>query len=179
MHGSCLPWRLGTAWRPTCRSGTVWYALGGLGALKRSGQGSLDSQIKWHLCAIRAFRRYRGIRRCCEFRREGAHQSPHINTECAPPDKEAQTHLRFYPFCCIFQLGADEMEKKAVAFAIFLINSLAARYNQLPSEVYRRLVDARILDEYIIEYYDVLHTQGVEYLLNDISSFLEEREHIG
>ena len=69
------------------------------------------------------------------------------------------------------------MEKKTVMFAVYLINSLAAYYNQTPSEVYRRLVDSKILDEYIIASYDVLHTQGTKYLIDDVSSFLAEREN--
>ena len=47
VHGSYLPWRHGlVAYVPlwyglvrSRRSRTVWYALGGLGVLKRSGQG--------------------------------------------------------------------------------------------------------------------------------------------
>jgi hypothetical protein len=44
-------------------------------------------------------------------------------------------------------------------------------------EVYKLLTEkSEILDEYIIPCYDALHTQGKEYLDNDISEFMVEKE---
>ena len=36
--------------------------------------------------------------------------------------------------------------------------------------------DYGILDDYIIRCYDVLHTQGKEYLVEDITEFVREKE---
>lgn len=65
--------------------------------------------------------------------------------------------------------------KKEMEFCIFLINSLAEHLGLLTPEVYKRLSDSRILDEYVIPCYDVLHTLGEEYLIHDITGMMRER----
>ena len=44
-----------------------------------------------------------------------------------------------------------------------------------PAKVYKILNDTGILDNYIIGCYDVLHTQGKEYLVDDITEFVREK----
>lgn len=65
--------------------------------------------------------------------------------------------------------------KNELEFCIFLINSLAERMGLLTPDVYKMLSDSRILDEYVIPCYDVLHTLGEEYLLHDITDMMQER----
>lgn len=60
-------------------------------------------------------------------------------------------------------------------FAIFLIYSLAEFWNKIPAQVYKILNDTGIMDDYILPCYDVLHTQGKSYLIDDISEFVRER----
>ena len=43
-------------------------------------------------------------------------------------------------------------------------------------QVYSRLKKAGVLDDYIISFYDVLHTLGQEYLVNDITEAVQKRE---
>ena len=43
-------------------------------------------------------------------------------------------------------------------------------------EVYEVLDSTGILDDYIIKCYDVLHTLGKEYLVEDITEFVREKE---
>ena len=43
------------------------------------------------------------------------------------------------------------------------------------SEVYRMLKDSGILSDYIVKYYDVLHTYGRKYMTNELISLLKER----
>ena len=41
--------------------------------------------------------------------------------------------------------------------------------------VYKKLTrDSKILDEYIIPYYDVLHTQGKGYIVEDIVGYMRQ-----
>jgi hypothetical protein len=68
------------------------------------------------------------------------------------------------------------MDKKQIEFSIFLIHALADHIKSTPAAVYKRLTDDHILDEYIIACYDELHTLGKEYLVDDISTFMKERE---
>ena len=44
-----------------------------------------------------------------------------------------------------------------------------------PPDVYHTLNKTKILDDNIIKYYDVLHTQGEMALVEDISDFVREK----
>ena len=59
-------------------------------------------------------------------------------------------------------------EKKELSFSIFMLYSLADKWKMPPAKVYKILNSTGILDNYIIKCYDVLHTQGKEYLVEDL-----------
>ena len=65
--------------------------------------------------------------------------------------------------------------KKELDFSIFMLYSLAEQWNMTPVEVYKILNSTGILDNYIIPCYDVLHTQGKEYLVEDITEYVKEK----
>lgn len=65
--------------------------------------------------------------------------------------------------------------EKELDFSIFMIYSLAEKWKKTPSEVYKLLNRTGILDEYIIECYDTLHTLGKEYLVQDVTEFVIEK----
>ncbi len=67
------------------------------------------------------------------------------------------------------------MEKEVLTFVIFLIHILAESLNKSPTTVYKLLSKSKILDTYIIPSYDVLHTLGRQYLIEDITSLVKER----
>jgi hypothetical protein len=70
-------------------------------------------------------------------------------------------------------MNLDELE-----FSIFCIENIAERLGIDGDEAYRLLTkDRNILDTYIIPYYDSLHTQGKEYIVEDILD-LTRREGI-
>ena len=66
-------------------------------------------------------------------------------------------------------------KKKELAFSIFMLYSLADEWKMSPAKVYKILNSTGILDDYIIKCYDVLHTQGKEYLVEDITEFVREK----
>ena len=67
------------------------------------------------------------------------------------------------------------MNKNELDFAIFCIENIAEHLNLNGTQVYGLLTaDSKILDEYIIPYYDALHTQGKEYIVNDIVDYMKE-----
>lgn len=66
-------------------------------------------------------------------------------------------------------------EKKELVFLIFILYSLADKWKVSPAKVYKILNSTGILDNYIIKCYDVLHTQGEEYLVEDITDFVREK----
>lgn len=67
------------------------------------------------------------------------------------------------------------MDKKILEFAVFLIHILADEWKKPYRMVYQVLNESGILDNYIVPCYDVLHTQGKQYLIEDITEFAKEK----
>lgn len=67
------------------------------------------------------------------------------------------------------------IEKKELTFVVFILHALGQRWNMTTPEVYDILNSTGILDDYIIKCYDVLHTLGKEYLVEDITEFVREK----
>lgn len=66
------------------------------------------------------------------------------------------------------------LEKKKLTFVVFILHALGQHWNMTTPEVYEILNTTGILDDYIIKCYDVLHTLGKEYLVEDITEFVRE-----
>lgn len=66
-------------------------------------------------------------------------------------------------------------EERELRFSIFILYSLAEKWQKPPAVVYKILNSTGILDDYIIACYDVLHTQGKEYLVEDITEYVKEK----
>ncbi len=58
---------------------------------------------------------------------------------------------------------------------VFVLHALGQHWNMTTPEVYDILNSTGILDDYIIKFYDVLHTLGKEYLVEDITEFVREK----
>lgn len=67
------------------------------------------------------------------------------------------------------------MQKNELSFSIFVLYSLAEKWKITPAAVYKILNTTGIMDDYVIRCYDVLHTQGKEYLVEDITEFAREK----
>ena len=67
------------------------------------------------------------------------------------------------------------LEKKELTFVVFILHALGQHWNMTTPEVYEILNTTGILDGYIIKCYDVLHTLGKEYLVEDITEFVREK----
>lgn len=65
--------------------------------------------------------------------------------------------------------------KAEMIFSIYLIYQLAQSWKKKPTEVFEILNSTKILDDYIIKHYDVLHTQGNLTLIEDLSEFVKEK----
>lgn len=65
--------------------------------------------------------------------------------------------------------------RNELEFAVFCIENVAIELNIAGDEVYRKLAkDSRIIDDYILPNYEILHTQGKEYIVNDIVEYMRE-----
>jgi len=59
-------------------------------------------------------------------------------------------------------------------FAIYCITALSCNWDMESSDVYKLISEkTNILDDYIIKYYDTLHTQGEDYIVSEITKLLK------
>ena len=62
-----------------------------------------------------------------------------------------------------------------VEFAIFCIENIAVLLKKDAVNIYDALKNSDLLYQYIFQYYDVLHTQGKEYIVNDIIELMKKK----
>ncbi len=62
-----------------------------------------------------------------------------------------------------------------LAIAVFVINALSEAWGIATTKVNSLLKQSGALDNYIVPYYDVLHTCGREYLIDDLTGYLTDR----
>lgn len=67
------------------------------------------------------------------------------------------------------------MDKHILEFVTFAIGSIAEKAHKSPSEIYKLCKQLNIIDGYLIPAYDVLHTFGRQYLVNDLLDLIKEK----
>lgn len=68
------------------------------------------------------------------------------------------------------------MAKKELEFSIFCIENVAIKLNKNPQEVYRLLKEkSDIMDTYIVPFFEVLHSQSKEYIVDDIIALMRKK----
>ena len=68
------------------------------------------------------------------------------------------------------------MTPEQLFFAVFCLEALADELGTTGDNIYRMLTeDSDILDEYIVPCYDALHTQGKEYIVNELKELMQKR----
>lgn len=65
--------------------------------------------------------------------------------------------------------------EKEIDFSVFLLHRLAERFNRSAYNVFNQLEQTGVFEDYIIPYYDTLHTLGEEYLVNDVIAYAAKR----
>ena len=68
------------------------------------------------------------------------------------------------------------MDRDTVDFITYCIGNLSRRLGLNAREVYERLKTSGILKGYIVPSYDVLHTFGKEYLMEDLTDYMRRKE---
>jgi len=67
------------------------------------------------------------------------------------------------------------MTKNELDFAVFCIESIAERTGINGANIYNKLKhESDLLDMYIIKHYNTLHTQGKEYIVEDIVDIMRK-----
>ena len=67
------------------------------------------------------------------------------------------------------------MTKEVFEFVIYMIHACAQKWGQSPSVVYKRMQNAGCIEDYLVPHYDVLHTQGTSFVVEDIEDYLKMR----
>lgn len=67
------------------------------------------------------------------------------------------------------------MDKNILEFITFAIGSVAERLQKSPSEIYKIFRKSNVIAGYLIPAYDVLHTFGRQYLVDDVLDFMKEK----
>ena len=68
-----------------------------------------------------------------------------------------------------------QMQEYQLDFVTYCVGNLADRLNMSASKVYKMLRSTDILNDYMIPCYDVLHTFGKEYIMDDLINLLKKR----
>jgi hypothetical protein len=66
------------------------------------------------------------------------------------------------------------VDKKELDFAVFCVEGVAEYLNQHGADIYSLLNDSNIIDDYITPNFAALHTQGKDYIVNDIVELMRK-----
>lgn len=67
------------------------------------------------------------------------------------------------------------MNKETFAFIMYMIHELANARDMAPGQIYKILKQYGCIENYLVPNYDILHTLGTEYLMEDISKYISLR----
>ena len=67
------------------------------------------------------------------------------------------------------------MSKEVCEFVIYMIHACARKWGQSPAKVYQKLEKQNCIGDYLVPFYDVLHTQGTAYVVADIEEYITIR----
>lgn len=67
------------------------------------------------------------------------------------------------------------MDKDSFSFVVYIIHACANAWDKRPSEVYHILQSKRCISGFLVPNYDILHTQGTAYIIEDIKEYLKVR----
>lgn len=69
-----------------------------------------------------------------------------------------------------------QTENSAAQVALYIIRQLAKAWNVTVQEAYQRLMNVDALENYFFRFYDTIHTQGTDYIIDDMTDYVIRRE---
>ena len=67
------------------------------------------------------------------------------------------------------------MSRDCFEFVVYLIHACAKKWHKSPMAVYQIIESKGCVSKYLVPFYDVLHTQGTNYLVDDIEGYMANR----
>lgn len=74
----------------------------------------------------------------------------------------------------LYNKSMETNSREIIEFVMFVIYRLSESWGKSPSSVYEVLCSCGALSNYIIPFYDVLHTLGAECLTEDITDYVNK-----
>ena len=68
------------------------------------------------------------------------------------------------------------MRKEVMEFIVYMIHACSKKWGQSPSMVYRRISEGNCIEGYLVPHYEVLHTQGTQFVVEDIEEYIGAKE---
>lgn len=68
------------------------------------------------------------------------------------------------------------LEELKLAFAASCVEGLARKMGKPYGEVYERMRKVEAIENYILKNYDTLHTESLEYVLEDVEEYIVNKE---
>ena len=70
--------------------------------------------------------------------------------------------------CLVYNFTMDEMTIEKIHFAVFVIDAMSEEWGLSTYETYRILKESGLLDGYVLDLYDVVHTLGKDAIVEDV-----------
>ena len=67
------------------------------------------------------------------------------------------------------------MNRNSMEFVVYLIHACADRWQLTPKQVYQKMEQCGCINKYLVPHYEILHTQGTGYLVDDIKQYMDVR----
>ena len=67
------------------------------------------------------------------------------------------------------------MSKETLEFVIYMIHACARKWRRSPATVYHTLSEVNCITDYLVPHYEILHTQGTEFVVTDIEEYIGAR----
>jgi hypothetical protein len=68
------------------------------------------------------------------------------------------------------------MIQDSFEFVVYMIHACANKWNQLPFAVYKKLRDSGCIQKFLVPNYEIMHTQGTDFVVSDIEEYLKVRK---
>ena len=67
------------------------------------------------------------------------------------------------------------MDKDCFEFVVYMIHACARKCHKTPMEVYQIIESKECVSKYLVAFYEILHTQGTNYIVDDIIGYMKNR----
>lgn len=67
------------------------------------------------------------------------------------------------------------MSRETTEFVIYIINEVANTRDLFPSKVYKAMESTGCISEYLVPFYDVLHTMSSQSVVEDVIEYVNSR----